>query len=185
MNIYVKMHMESGKDIVMELSPADAPNSVNSIVEMIDQDCYKDLAIQRIAPDFVLQPWFDEDHMDERFQYVTPVELKNNTLKFSRYAVGMAGNGAGESACGCFYIVAADGCEERLTGRFTPIGRVIEGFEEVDRIMQVETKDIDIGMEGVVVKVPLQPEIIRNMSYELNGYEPEKPEKKYRTGYLK
>lgn len=183
MNVYVTMHMASGKDIVMELSPADAPNSVNSILEMIDQDCYKDLVIQRIAPDFVLQPWFDEDRMDERFQYVTPVELENNTLKFSKYAVGMAGNGAGESSCGCFYIVAGDGCEERLHGRFTPVGRVIEGFEEVERIMHVDTEAVDVGIEGVVVKAPLTPEVIRQVSYDLNGYEPKKPEKKYRDGY--
>lgn len=183
MKVNITMHMASGNDIVMELSPKDAPNSVNSILEMIDQDCYKDLKIQRIAPDFVLQPWYDEDRMDERFQYVTPVELEGNTMKFQKYAVGMAGDGAGNSSCGCFYIVAGDGHEERLTGRFTPIGRVVEGFEEVERIMHVDTKDIDIGIEGIVVKEPVEPEVILQVSYELNGYEPKNVQKQYREGY--
>lgn len=184
MSIYVTIHMESGNDIVMELYPNDAPNAVNSILEMIDQDCYKNLEIQRIAPDFVLQPWYDEERMDERFQYVMPVELEGNTLQFRKYAVGMAGNGAGEASCGCFYIVAGDGCEERLSGRFTPVGYVVEGFEEVERIMHVDTRNIDIGMEGVTVEEPVEPEVIANVSYELNGYEMHKVVKKYREGYF-
>lgn len=183
MKVNVTIHMKNGNNIVMELYPEMAPNSVNSIIEMIDQDCYKDLTIQRIAPDFVLQPWFDEDRMDERFQYVMPVELENNTLEFDKYCVGMAGNGSDEAGCGCFYIVAGDNCKERLQGKFTPVGHVVEGFEEVERIMHVETTRLDVGMENIVVMEPVEPEVIAQMTYELNGYEPQKVMKEYREGY--
>lgn len=176
--------MESGKQIVMELYPREAPNAVHSILEMIDNGCYQKMAIQRIAPDFVLQPWYDEERMDERYQYVMPVETERNTLEFDRYAVGMAGDGAGEASCGCFFIVAGDHCKEKLQGRFTPVGYVTEGTEEVERIMHTETKDVDSGMEGVVVKEPCKPEVIEKMTYELNGYRPEKVQKKYRAGYV-
>lgn len=185
MNINVTIHMENGKNVVMELYPDYAPNAVNSILEMIDQDCYKNLTIQRIAPDFVLQPWYDEDRMDERFQYVMPLEVEQNELQFRKYAVGMAGDGEAEASCGCFFIVTGDGCEQRLQDRFTPIGYVVEGFEEVERIMHVETADVDCGMEGVTVKEPVIPEVISQMSYELNDYKPQEVKKKYRAGYVK
>lgn len=181
MNISVTMYMESGNKIVMELSPDDAPNAVNSILEMIDKDCYRNLPIQRIAPDFVMQPWYDEERMDERFQYVMPVEVENNHLQFEKYTIGMAGNGAGEASCGCFFIVTGDNCGERLQGRFTPVGNVAAGFEELERIMHVAVRDVDSGMEGVTIKEPLKPEIITQMTYELNGYEPQTVRKNTET----
>lgn len=183
MNVKVTIQMENKNQIILELFPDYAPNAVNSILEMIDKDCYKNLEIQRIAPGFVLQPWYDEERMDERFQYVMPVEVEENKLKFEKYAVGMAGDGEAEASCGCFFIVTGEECETRLQGRFTPVGRVIEGFEEIERIMRVDTKDVESGMEGVVVKEPLKPEIITQMTYELNGYQPEQVKKKYRSGY--
>lgn len=166
MKINVTIHMKNGNNIVMELYPDEAPNAVNSILEMIDQDCYKDLVIQRIAPDFVLQPWFDEERMDERYQNIIPVEIENNSLEFRRYCVGMAGNGVDESACGCFFIVTGDNCKERLQGKFTPVGYVVEGFEEVERIMHVDTTRLDVGMENVVVMEPVEPEVIAQISYK-------------------
>lgn len=183
MTINVTMHMESGNAVKMELYPEEAPNAVNSILEMTDQGCYENLAVQRIAPDFVLQPWFDEERMDERYQYVMPVETGQNTLEFKRGCVGMAGDGEKESSCGCFFIVTGEESGKKLQGRFTPVGYVVEGMEEVERIMHVPTRDVETDMEGVVVKEPLRPEVITKITYELNGYEPQNVKKQYRSGY--
>lgn len=177
-----KIEMESGGQICMRLHPEKAPNAVNSILEMVDMGAYVGLAIQRIAPDFVLQPWYDEQRMDERFHYVMEGEFEengwSNDLPFQKYAVGMAGDGKKISSCGCFFIVAGEHSGERLYGKFTAVGEVTEGFEEVERIMHVDTKEVDSGMEGVVVREPAVPEVIRRASYVCNGFASRKPEKR-------
>lgn len=53
------------------------------------------------------------------------------------------------------------------------MGYLADGFEEFDRLMHVPMKDVETGMPGVVVKEPVEPEIISNMTYELNGYQPQ------------
>lgn len=171
MTIKVTVHMKSGKDMVMELYPEKAPNAINSLIEMIDQGCFENMVIQRIAPDFVFQPWFDESRMDERFQYVIDVEA--NDLPFKKYCVGVPGDGEGAVSCGGFYIVAGDGHEAKLTGKYTAMGYLVDGFEEFDRLMHVPMRDVETGMTGVVVKEPVEPEVITDMTYELNGYQPQ------------
>ncbi len=177
----VTLEMESGGRIRLRLRPDKAPNAVNSILELAELGGYDGLVIQRIAPDFVLQPWYDEQRMDERFQYIMEGEFDANgypnDLPFHKYTVGMAGDGAHISSCGCIFIVAGEHCEERLNGKYTAVGEVVEGFAEVDRIMQVETKEIDSGMEGVVVREPVKPEIIRRAVCCRHGYAAKKTEK--------
>lgn len=166
------IRMKNHAEIVVELYPQSAPNAVNSILELIDQKGFEELQIQRIAPDFVLQPWFDEVHMDQRYQYVMEKEICPE-FSFTRYTVGMAGNEE-IASCGCIFFVMGDGCEERLNGKFTGAGKVISGFDELERIMHVKTRKVVCDMEGVVVREPVIPEVIQEITYELNGYERKK-----------
>lgn len=161
--------MKSKAEIIVELYPQVAPNAVNSILELIDQKGFQALPIQRIAPDFVLQPWFDEVHMDQRYQYVMEKEICPK-FSFARYTVGMAGNEE-IASCGCIFFVMGDHCEARLNGKFTGVGRVLSGADELERIMHVETREVVCDMEGVVVREPVIPEIIEEVTYELNGYQ--------------
>lgn len=165
----VSLHMKGGAVIRFELYPEYAPNAVNSILELIDLKGYENLVIQRIAPDFVLQPWFDEARMDERFHYVMDREIEES-FDFGHYTVGMAGDGEKISSCGCIFFVTSDERGRRLNGNFTGVGRVTEGFEEIDRIMNVKLRDVQCDMPGVVVKEPLVPEMIESASYSLNGF---------------
>lgn len=163
----VTMKMKNGAEIKFELYVDKAPNAANSILEMADLKGYENLAIQRIAPNYVLQPWYDEVRMDERYHYVMEREIVED-FNFEHYDVGVAGDGAEITSCGCFYFVTGDDCGSRLKGNFTGVGRVIEGFEEIDRIMNVPTRDIECEF---TVKEPIEPEIVESVSYCLNGYE--------------
>lgn len=172
----ITIHMKNKKQITMELYPDKAPNGVNSILELAQMNAYDNLSIQRIAPGFVLQPWYDEKRMGPEFQYIMKGEFSaaghDNDLAFEKYTVGLGGDGSSISACGCIFIVIGDGYEQRLGGKFTAVGKVVDGFGEVQRITQVETRDIESGMEGVVVKEPLHPEIIETITVTYNGYTP-------------
>lgn len=169
------IHIRGRETVTVELYPELAPNAVNSILELIDQNGFEELVIQRIAPDFVLQPWYDETRMDERYHYVMEKEISPD-FRFTRYAVGIAGNEE-IASCGCFYFVMGDDCETRLNGKFTGVGRVTEGAGELERIMHVKLQDVPCDIEGVVVKEPVVPEIVEQITYELNGYERQSVEK--------
>ena len=73
-----------------------------------------------------------------------------------------------------FFIVLEDGHQDRLNGKFAGIGYVVEGFEEVERIVSVPLQDV-ASPEGVVVKEPKNPEVIKHVSVDLNGYEYKEP----------
>lgn len=49
---------------------------------------------------------------------------------------------------------------------------MISGFDEIERMMQVKTRQIDIGVEGVLVYKPLEDEVIDNIYIDLKGYQP-------------
>ena len=52
--------------------------------------------------------------------------------------------------------------------------QLVEGFEEVERIISVPLQDV-ASPEGVVVKEPKNPEVIKHVSVDLNGYEYKEP----------
>jgi len=179
MNPVITIEMNNGHKIKIELYPKKAPNSINALLWMVFKNGYDQMQIQRIAPHFVLQPWYDESRMSEDYWYLVDGEFSangfiENDLDMRKYAVGLAGDGKRISSPSSFFIVLEDGCQERLNGKFACIGYVIEGFEEVERIVSVPLQKVP-SPEGVVVMEPVTPEIIRHVSVELNGYEYQEP----------
>ena len=75
----------------------------------------------------------------------------------------------------CFFITLSDEAGKRLDGKYTGFGRVIKGYEEVERIVSVETKSIDVGIKGVVINEPVVPEIIEKIEVETFGIAYDKP----------
>lgn len=173
------IEMNNGNKIKIELYPQKAPNSINGLLWMVFKNGYDQMQIQRIAPGFVLQPWYDEMRMSEDYWYLVDGEFKENgfetnDLDMCKYAVGLAGDGKKTSSPSSFFIVLEDGHQDRLNGKFAGIGYVVEGFEEVERIVSVPLQDV-ASPEGVVVKEPVVPEIIKHVSVELNGYQYKEP----------
>ena len=78
----------------------------------------------------------------------------------------MAGDGASFSSGSCFFITLGD--HPRLTGHFTAIGRVTEGWDEVKRLESVELEPVDTGLEAVVNR-PVKPEIMERVSVDTFG----------------
>ena len=185
----VSMTMETGAVITFELYPDKAPNSVNGLLEMIGQEAFDQMVIQRLVPDFVFQPWYDESVMDERFQYMIEGEFaangfEGNDLPFDKYTVGMAGDGAKTSNSCCFFITVGETRKEYLQGRFAAIGKVVSGFEELERIMGVPMVPVETGMTGAKVNKPVKDEVIRSIRVDLRGYEPQPVKKFLPESYL-
>lgn len=179
MHPILNVEMTNGKMIKIELYPEKAPNSINALLWMVFKNGYDQMQIQRIAPHFVLQPWYDESRMTKDYWYLVDGEFEsngypNNDLDLCKYAVGLAGDGKKISSPSSFFIVLEDGCQGRLNGKFACIGYVVDGFEEVERIISVPLRKVP-SPEGVVVMEPEMPEIIKHVSVELNGYEYQEP----------
>lgn len=169
--------MKNQSKIVIELYPEIAPHSISSLIPLIQKNLYQNMTIERLVPGFVLQPWYDENTMPEEFQYVIDGEFEvngyPNYIEMNTYTVALAGDGKQTSGVGCFYIVVGEERKKDLQGHYAGIGKVISGFEEIDRIMQVKTRQIDIGVEGVLVYKPLKDEVIDNIYIDLKGYQVE------------
>ena len=91
----------------------------------------------------------------------------------------MAGDGEKESH-GCeFFITLSDDAAEKLNGRFTPFGRVTDGFDVVDKIADVPVKDVVIDGVSAVIKQPLSDIYMQDVTVETCGETYHKPDIKY------
>lgn len=158
--------------ITLELYPEHAPNAVSGFLWAIEKGVFRGRTIKRIVPGFVLQPSYDltqEPEFDMMIEGEFEANGFHNPIEFKRGIVAMAGDGQKESH-GCeFFITLADDVASRLQGRFTAFGKVIDGYDELERLEAVETFDVNIGVEGVVVKEPVTPEIIKDITVDTFG----------------
>lgn len=172
-NPIATMTMSSGNKVIMELMPKEAPNSVNCFIHLANKGLFNNREIKRIAPNFVLQPTYDSFDRDPECNVAVAGEFRENgfenNLKIEKGVVALGGDGKTMSGVSCFYITLSDEAGKRLDGKYTAIGRVIEGYEEVERIVSVETKSVDCGIPGVVVNEPMVPEIIESITVETFG----------------
>lgn len=172
------LYMASGNEIRIELFPEVAPNAVNSVIALAQKGCYDNREVRRIVKDFVIQPSYNAFESDPECDYMIDGEFKangfENPLPLSKYAVAMAGDGSQQASGSEFFIVVGD-CEERLEGKFTGIGRVIFGFEELERLLSVETMPVSVEGLEVTINEPKTPEIISQVVIDTFGKTYEAP----------
>lgn len=180
-NPIAKMYTDKGV-ITMELYPEYAPNTVKSFIWAANEKMYKDRLIKRIVPNFVLQPsycYFDDKRCDYMLSGEFALNGIDNPMKMEKWTVAMAGDGEKESH-GCeFFITLTDETGEKLQGKFAPFGKVIDGFEEVERLVNVPLFDVINEGQTVIIKQPVNDEYMRDITVETFGVEYEKPEIKY------
>jgi cyclophilin family peptidyl-prolyl cis-trans isomerase len=135
-------------NITIELLPEEAPKNVKNIVELADKGFYNGLIFHRVIKGFVIQggcPKGDGTG-DPGYEIEDEISPREKHLKGT---VAMANHGPNTNGSQ-FYI-----CLEplpRLDGRYTIIGRVVEGMDIVDRVGSVETGQFDRPVENVVME---------------------------------
>lgn len=164
--------MENGANIIIELYPQEAPNTVNAFVHVAKQEGFNNRPIRRIVKDFVLQPTYNAFEKDPICDIMLNGEFRangiENNIKLDKWSVAMGGDGKTVASGSCFFITIGD-CMNKLDGKYAGFGRVIAGFEEVERIVNVETKSIDLGVPGVTVNEPVIPEVMKTITVETFG----------------
>lgn len=139
-NPIVTINMESGNEIKIELFPETAPNTVNNFISLVKKGFYDGLIFHRVIPNFMIQGGDPQGSGMGGPGYSIKGEFANNnfpnTLNHTRGVISMARSQNPDSAGSQFFIMHYDA--PHLDGNYAAFGKVIEGIEEVDRIVGVK-----------------------------------------------
>ena len=134
-------------DIVMELDPNLAPNTVNNFVGLARQGYYDGLTFHRVVPDFVIQGGDPEGSGRGGPGYKFPDEAVRGDYTLG--AVAMAN--AGPNTNGSQFFITIDDCRRKLDKAYNLFGYVTDGIDvaktiqvgDVMRSVSVAEKAID------------------------------------------
>ena len=153
----VKIEMENGKEILVELYPETAPITVATFVKLVGEGFYDGLIFHRVIKDFMIQGGDPEgtgmggskEHIKGEF---SSNGVKND-LKHTRGVISMARSMMPDSASSQFFIMHKDA--PYLDGKYAAFGKVIEGMDTVDEIACV---NVDFNDK------PLQPQVMKKVT---------------------
>lgn len=153
-NPVVTMETENGEKIKIELYPEVAPNTVRNFISLVQKGFYDGLSFHRVIPGFMIQGGCPEGTGAGNPGYSIKGEFSSNRfankLKHDRGIISMARTAIPNSAGSQFFIMVADSFH--LDGEYASFGKVIEGMEEVDRIVKVERDFRDRPYESQKIK---------------------------------
>ncbi len=170
-NPNVTITMQDGGEIVLELYPDKAPNTVNNFLSLASSGFYDGLTFHRVISGFMIQGGDPNGTGTGGPGYTIRGEFalngfKSNDLKHARGVISMARAVSPNSAGSQFFIMHANA--SYLDGQYAAFGRVIKGLDVVDRIAAVATDYND---------KPKTPQVIKSMTCETFGVEYPEPVK--------
>lgn len=153
-NPIVTIEMENGNIIKLELYPSIAPETVKNFVTLASQGFYDGLIFHRIIPGFMIQGGDPNGTGMGGSKETIRGEFSSNGFKndlaHDRGVISMARTSAPNSASSQFFIVVK--ASTHLDGQYASFGKVIEGLEEVDRIVSVQKDRGDKPLEDQRMK---------------------------------
>ena len=137
----VRIEMENGGIIDIELYPEVAPITVKNFEKLVSEGFYDGLIFHRVIAGFMIQGGDptgtgcggSKDKIKGEFD----ANGFKNTLSHTRGVVSMARSQNPNSASSQFFIMHADG--KFLDGQYASFGKVVCGMEVVDEIAGVKT----------------------------------------------
>lgn len=116
-------------NIVIELSQSLAPFTVQNFVKLSEKGYYNNTIFHRVVPNFVIQGGDPTGTGYGGPGYSIRSEF--SPLPFDEYTVGMASSGK-DTEGSQFFITHSP--QPHLDGRYTLFGKVVDGFDVVDKI---------------------------------------------------
>ena len=166
----VTITMENGRQMIAELYPEVAPESVNNFISLIEKGYYDGLTFHRVIPGFMIQGGCPQGTGTGGPGYSIKGEFSQNgvknDLKHTRGVLSMARSMAPDSAGSQFFIMHVD--SPHLYGAYAAFGKVTEGIEVVDEIASIGTDFRDC---------PVVPVKIDSMKVDTKGVTYEAPNK--------
>lgn len=153
MNQKVRLSLENGEEMILELYPDIAPKTVENFIHLVEKGFYDGLGFHRIIPGFMIQGGCPEGTGMGGPGYNIPGEFSSNgfenNLKHEKGVLSMARSMMPDSAGSQFFIMHEK--SPHLDGEYAAFGRVIEGLDVIDRIANVATGYQDKPMEPVII----------------------------------
>jgi len=136
-NPVVTIKMKDGAIIKAELYPETAPNTVNNFISLVKSGFYDGLTFHRVIPGFMIQGGCPHGTGTGGPGYSIRGEFTanrfKNDLKHERGVMSMARSQHPDSAGSQFFIMVA--AAPHLDGQYAAFGKVLEGMETVDNIV--------------------------------------------------
>ena len=171
MNKYpiVTMELENGKEIKIELYPHIAKNTVNNFISLVKKGYYDGLTFHRVIPGFMIQGGCPDGTGMGGPGYSIKGEFSSNgftnNLKHEKGVLSMARSMSPNSAGSQFFLMTST--SPHLDGEYAAFGKVTEGIEEADRIVNVDRDRSD---------KPREVQIMKTVTVETFGVEYDEPE---------
>lgn len=172
-NLYpiVTITMDDDSQIIAELYPEIAPQTVNNFISLINKGFYNGLSFHRVISGFMLQGGCPEGTGTGGPGYHIKGEFSSNgvknPLKHTRGVLSMARAMNPDSAGSQFFIMHA--ASPHLDGDYAAFGKVLEGLDVVDYIAKTPTDYMDR---------PTTPVIMKTVTVDTKGQTYPEPEKK-------
>ena len=155
MNPIVTIKMKNGGVMKAELYPEIAPNSVNNFISLINKGYYNGIIFHRVIPGFMIQAGCPEGTGMGGPGYSIAGEFTSNKfkndLKHTEGVLSMARTSAPNSAGSQFFIMAANA--PHLDAQYAAFGKVIEGLEEIQKIVSVKKDFRDKPYEDQIMEL--------------------------------
>lgn len=166
----VTIETSNGDTIVAELYPHIAPNTVNNFISLIQKGYYDGLSFHRVIPGFMIQGGCPDGTGMGNPGYSIKGEFSGNgftnQLKHTRGVLSMARSMNPNSAGSQFFIMVAD--SPHLDGQYASFGKVIEGMDGCDSIVNAKRNHADM---------PKEPQIMVKVTVDTKGVDYDEPEK--------
>jgi len=170
MNPMITIRIKDGGIIKAELYPEIAPNTVNNFISLVKKGFYNGLIFHRVIPGFMIQGGCPQGTGTGNPGYSIKGEFKgngfNNDLKHTKGVFSMARSNHPDSAGSQFFLMVDDA--PHLDKQYAAFGKVIEGIEEVDKIVVVKRNRGD---------KPIEDQVIEEITVDTHGIEYEEPVK--------
>ena len=153
-NPIVRITMDSGKVIRLELYPETAPITVENFLDLVKKGFYNGLTFHRIISGFMIQGGDPDGNGMGGPGHSIKGEFKSNgvdnPLKHEKGVISMARSMDPNSAGSQFFIMHE--AAPHLDGQYAAFGKVIEGLDVVDEIASVETGFQDTPVDKVIME---------------------------------
>ncbi len=170
-NPLVTFTMQNGKQMVAELYPDVAPNTVNNFISLAKSGFYNGVIFHRVIEDFMIQGGDPHGTGMGGPGYTIRGEFaKNgfaNNLKHTRGVLSMARAGHPDSAGSQFFIMHK--AAPHLDGSYAAFGKLVSGDDVLEEIATTPTDYSDR---------PIDEQRIKTVTVETFGKEYPAPEKK-------
>ena len=149
-NVNIKITMNGGGEIELELYPDIAPETVANFKSLVEQGFYNGLTFHRIIKGFMIQGGDPLGNgmggSDKNIKGEFKMNGFDNPLKHTRGVISMARAQNPNSASSQFFIMHEDA--PHLDGSYAAFGKVTKGIEIVDEIA-----DTPVGWDGQTPRV--------------------------------